>query len=253
MAMKKTENKTVEIMEIKKGWVDFCILGVTPLITEAMSQKFQIEILDPNQKSGKKGIRGRKHNPLGEFRGSMYTTKDGPTLVYIPAVSFKKSMASSALDLDGATKSQIARSIWIPHEYAHIYGVPKLRMDVVRCADIARTPDIRTRACFAEWACRLTVTFPIPLLNETQITHLLAAAGMTRGVGGFRPEKGAGDFGQFELVSPDDERYQRIVATGGREAQVAAYDSPETWDEETAALLAVWHENSKLWGFEVAS
>lgn len=247
---KKSDEKAVEIMEIRKGRMDVAILGVTPLITEAMSVKVKTGLLCPQgKKTAAEKASNLKHKPIDEFRGSMYTTNDGPTLVYIPAVSFKRAMASAALDIPGASKAQIARSIWVPQDKCSLYGIPKLRMDVVRCADMARTPDIRTRACFAEWACYLTLTFPVPLLREAQVANMLAAAGMMRGVGGFRSEKGGGDYGQFELVAPDDERFARVVSVGGRVAQQSAYASPDAWDHETIELLSCWDDYASGRGF----
>jgi hypothetical protein len=73
---------------------------------------------------------------------------------------------------------------------------------------------------------------------------LLAAAGLTIGVGDWRPEKGSGNYGQFEIVSKDDPRYARIVKTGGRQAQIDGFENPDGYDEETAELLS-WFDDER--------
>ena len=74
---------------------------------------------------------------------------------------------------------------------------------------------------------QITVEFIQPNLTATDITNLLASAGIIRGVGDFRVEKGAGTFGQFcNLVSADDASVKTIMREG-RKAQLAAYEAPE--------------------------
>lgn len=65
---------------------------------------------------------------------------------------------------------------------------------------------------------------------------------MIQGVGDWRPEKGSGNFGQFELVSEDDPDYLRIIGTGGRQAQIGAMESPAPYDQDTEELLA-WFDS----------
>jgi hypothetical protein len=119
-----------------------------------------------------------------------------------------------------------------------IYGIPQMKMDVVRNSDMARTPDVRTRAILPQWACRIRIRFMRPILNETTIQGLLRMGGWTVGIGDFRQEKGKGSYGQFELCNIDDEQFQEIVKTGGMVAQDAALRQPEFYDAETEELYA---------------
>jgi hypothetical protein len=123
-------------------------------------------------------------------------------------------------------------------------------MAMVRSSDMNRTPDVRTRCIVPEWACRITVAFPVPILKEQTVSNLFAAAGMIQGVGDWRPEKGSATFGQFELVSEDDPDFQRIVKSGGREAQIKAMEIAEPYDIETEELLAWFVKEVDRRGFK---
>jgi hypothetical protein len=100
-----------------------------------------------------------------------------------------------------------------------IYGIPKLVMDPVRNSDMNRTPDIRTRCIVPEWACQIEITFVRPLMRVNEVVKLLAAAGLTQGIGDWRPEKGKGTYGQFQIVEATNADWKRIVAKAGRGAQ----------------------------------
>jgi hypothetical protein len=153
------------------------------------------------------------------------------------AASFKKAMCGAALDLPGATKAQLGRLTWVEGERLNLFGLPQLFMSVTRCADINRTPDIRTRVIVPRWACRIAVNFAKPIINETLIANLLVAAGMTQGIGDWRAEKGSGNYGSFELVSADNPEFKQIIKTGGRKAQEAAMATPEFYDQESHEMF----------------
>ena len=87
---------------------------------------------------------------------------------------------------------------------------------------MARTPDIRTRAVMTEWACVISVSYVKPKLNQTSVVNLIAAGGITCGIGDWRQEKGSGSHGQFRIVGPNDKDFLRILKNGGRAAQQQA-------------------------------
>ncbi len=238
----------VDILKINEGRLTCYVCGSTPLIYNAMSNKTIGDLLYPRKRTAAEKQSTAKHNPPEEFRNSVYKSATGPTRLVIPAVSFKRALASASLDIGGAKRTQVERLVWAIGERIPVWGVPRLRMDVVRMADMKRTPDIRTRACLSEWACKLDLAFVEPALNTTIIANLLSAAGMIRGVGDFRQERGAGNFGQFRLVNDDDADWHRIVEQGGREVQEEALANPVSYDEETDQFLVWWHEEVKRRG-----
>jgi hypothetical protein len=229
----------IDVLEVTRGRIEFCVLGTSPLIPNRLSEKVRRELLLPRKKTAADRAANLKHNPPEEYRASCYTSAgDGPpTRILFPAVAFKSALASVALDIPGAVKAQIGRLTWVVGDYVHIYGVPKLYMAPVRNSDINRTPDIRTRAILPQWAARIAITYVKPLMHQQAVANLLAAAGIMRGVGDGRAEKGKFNFGQFELVSANDPRFCAIVAEGGREAQDKALADPEPYDLESAELL----------------
>jgi hypothetical protein len=159
----------------------------------------------------------------------------------MPNGAFKKALANTALRLPGATKAEIGQLVQIVDPTVHVYGIPYLHMGVVRNSDPRHTPDVRTRAAFPEWACCITVRHVVSLITGQSVVNLAAGAGMIVGIGDGRVEKGTYDYGQWDLVSPDDKRWRDIVAKQGRKAQEAAMENPVAFDEDTEELLSWYH------------
>ena len=76
-------------------------------------------------------------------------------------------------------------------------------MDVVRSADMNKTPDIRTRAFLPRWGAEIDIAFVISALSVHSIISLLANAGIIVGIGDFRQGKGKGSFGTFAVAGDD--------------------------------------------------
>lgn len=250
MANPKSKSTTTEIdvLALKTGRFVCHILGVSPLICNSMSAKSRQSLLSPSKKTTAEKASSAKHDPLAEYRGSLYTSDHGPTRVVFPSVAFKRALASVATDLGGAKKAQVDRLVWAIGDKIPVWGVPQLRMDVVRSADMTRTPDIRTRAILVEWACRLELAYVEPTITAKTVANLLASAGLVRGIGDFRQEKGAGNYGQFQLVDRDDPAWARIVAAGARPAQEAAIAEPGFYDDEAERLYAWWKSEEERRG-----
>jgi hypothetical protein len=239
MAVKKSD-ATIDVMELNMGTIAFRIRGTTPLIFNRMSQKgIQDLVLPPRKKNQAEKASTLKHNPLEEFRASPYMNRDPerPALFHLPAGMFKGALSSAAKDIPGATKAQIGRLCSVTSTQIDCYGTPMIKADVVRMADINRTPDVRFRCVLPEWACEVTIRHVRNLVSANAIANLLAAAGVIIGVGDYRSEKGKGDHGQFALVDADDADWHRIVTEQGRSAQLAGMDSPEYFDLETKEIV----------------
>ena len=248
----KKETST-DIVQIQKGRLTAHVLGTSPLVLNAMSAKVMRGLLLPSKKNAAEKASTLKHNPPEEYRASAYKTLGdaAPTRIIFPAVAFKAALADTAKDMPGAAKTQMGRLTYVNGDTVSIYGVPKLLMSVVRSADIQRTPDIRTRAILPQWACEISIDYITPLLKEVVVARLLAAAGVMRGIGDGRPEKGKFAYGQFELVDSDDKRWAEIVKAGGRKAQDRAFTDPEPYDSESLELLKWWEAEANQRGFRV--
>jgi hypothetical protein len=253
----KATQTELSVLTIKVDAVKVCIKGTTPLIYNAMSEKAQHELLLPGDKGrAARAERGLKHEPLLEFRGSAYTFRevdgDLPTRLYFKTGAFKKAIANAALRIPGVTKTEVGQLCWITEDRVPVYGVPQLMMAITRSADMAKTPDVRTRAILPKWACQFTVKAVAPLIKTENVVRLLMAAGVLMGIGDWRQEKGAGSYGQFEIVGPDDKEFAAILKGGGRGPQDKALAAPTPYDDETEKLLAWFDTEVKRRGLKVA-
>lgn len=258
MAKLKEKDDTIVVTEVMEGSVDAVIVGRSPLVLNRMSEKAKRQLLfPPPRKTTADKAANLKHVPIDEFRASAHQLSDGPTLLAIRSTAVKGAIASAALDIPGSvSKAKIGRLTWVHGEYLPVYGVPQIYMAVVRMADINKTPDIRTRAIVARWAIPIRVNFVEPILNPTTILKLLIAAGLYIGVGDGRNEKGSLTFGQFEVISTvqaqKDKAIQSIFAQG-RDVQIKAMATPDSYDTETSELLSWFDSELQTRGKKLAA
>jgi hypothetical protein len=237
----------IEIVEIQVGAAFFCVLGNSPLVMNSMSEKARQELLLPAKRKNETEREATlKHDPITEFRASIYRSPDpdGPTRAFMPARAFRKAVADACLDTAGATKAEILRLVTTSELAIPIFGIPELYMAMVRQSDMKRTPDIRTRAIFPQWAAMLELRYVRPKLTERTVTNLLVNAGLLIGIGDDRSQKG-GDCGRFSLVGRDQADFARLLETGGREAQDQAIANPVCYDAQSEDLLA-WFQDEIL-------
>lgn len=246
---KTTDSVEIDVVQMQQGRITLCVLGSSPLIYNQMSEKARRDLLMPaGRKTAAQKAQNLKHEPMTEYRASVYRRADGeagPTRLVFPAPAFKAAMANAAKDMPtSVAKAQVGRLSWVEGYSVDVYGAPMLHMSVVRSADMNRTPDIRTRAILPAWACRVTLTFIMPVLSANTVATLMQAAGMVCGIGDWRQEKGSGNHGQFRIVDGDDAEFQRVIRDGGRDVQDAALADPLAYDAATADLLA-WFEDER--------
>lgn len=236
-----------DVLKVTTGTLDCYVVGTSPLVLNRMSEKAKHELLLPRGRMNQaQKATSLKHSPLDEYRASAYTLKNpsNQTFLAVMATAFKKAICNAALDMPGTRKAQVGRLTWVQGDMVGVYGLPKLFMAIVRSADMNRTPDVRTRAIVPAWACHFSVQFVKPLISVQAVANLLAAAGITIGVGDGRQEKGTMSYGQFRLASQDDPELLSIVKQGSREAQMGAIEHPTCYDDETTELLS-WYEGER--------
>jgi hypothetical protein len=243
MKPKQKDEGPIQIVRISKTALRIALIGRAPLIFNCMSEKAKRELVGPHgRKTDADKAANIKHDPLAEFRASVYRAEDLPTALVFPSSAIKSAMMNAAVDLPGGvSKAAVGRLIRVLGYSIPIYGIPKLFCAVVRTKGINQTPDVRTRAILPEWACEVEIQISGGRFNANSITNLIAAAGDTIGIGDWRQEKGKGYFGLFEPTSPDDPDWLRIRKSGGREAQLEALAAPAFFDEESRQLVE-WYE-----------
>jgi len=232
------------IINIEVTKMHCCIVGITPMIMHRMSQKTTRELLMPEKKASRSRAtleQRLKHDPEDEYRGAFHRTIEGPTEFCFPSSGFRKAMGTAAIDIPGSTKARLNRGMSIENPKVSIWGVPQLYMCPVRQSGMSRAPDIRTRPIFPEWAAILDIEYIKDLFDQSEITNLAAAAGLMVGIGDDRPEKGSGSFGKYRICSADDPDFLRITKSGGRAAQMQAFNNPKFYDDETQELFE-WYK-----------
>lgn len=256
MATKKAESPTA-IETLNRHHVTFRIIGTKPFYFNAMSAKAKRDLLAGGSRKTSADKKMLKHNPEQEFRDSVYTMRDGETLLCFPSPGVKGAMSTAALETPGTTKSSAYRLLFLPEDKIRIWGMPYLKMDVVRSAGMNRTPDIRSRAFLPRWCAEVDVAYVTPALSTKSVAALLTNAGMIVGLGDFRQEKGRGNFGTFAVATANEmgewEEDWKSITKEGRAIQEAAMASPEPYDEETAELLSFIQNERAERGLELVA
>ena len=243
MAVAKKELTELYIERLKQGRLTLRMLGTTPLYFNSMSVKAKRDLLLGGTRKNKAERANIKHHPEQEFRDSLYRKNHGDTLLCFPAPGVKGAMATAALATAGISKVDVQRLIFLPENNIQIWGIPYLKMDVVRSADINKTPDIRTRAYLPRWCAEVNLAYVMPTLNAHSLASILTNAGTIIGIGDFRQEKGKGSNGCFSVMGGEETSpLWKELMKEGREAQQAVFDNPTAIDSETEELLGFYRQ-----------
>lgn len=248
MAKKSTEvSQEINIPALKMGTVKLRIIGVTEMFQNRMAAKAMQQLLVGSTRKTAADKKNIKHNPIEEYRASMETISDGPTALGLRVVAVKAAMCTAALETEGISKTSAQRLLFMPGEKVALYGIPQLRMDITRSADINKTPDVRTRAFIPRWGAEIEINFVSPQLSAQGVITLLMNAGLLIGVGDFRQEKGKGGFGAFRVIAEgqEDAEWDDLVRNHGRMKQLAAIENPEYANAETEELMEFFFSEVK--------
>ncbi len=248
MAKQRGILEAIEVTPLTVGRMTVWLRGITPIICNRLATKAKRTLLAGGGKKTKaEREQTLKHDPMAEFHDSMTKRSGvGPTRILFPAPAVKGCIATAALETKGTNKTQIGRLAWVESYSLNLYGMPQFDMRSIRSADMNKTPDMRTRAILAEWCIPVTICFIKPQLSESTIVQLLANGGLICGIGDFRPEKGKGNFGQFQVVG--EKECKDIVKAGSMKQQDAALKTVTFFNDESADLYAWWDEKMKKSG-----
>lgn len=252
ISKKKEENAEIIIKRPDKAYIDISIIGDTPMIFNAMSEKVKLGLLlGGTSKSRSERASTLRQNPLQEYRDSVYrfSGEDSPTRLGMPGTAVKAMLMSATTDIPGVFKTTIGKHVWAEGEMIPVYGVPAMFMAVTRQAGPNKAPQMTTRALVKNWAMKLKIKYTRPLLTDTSVVNLLDTAGISIGLSDFRPEKGKGNYGQFHVATGSElKEVARLIKTGGKKAQDAALEKPGFHDVETEQLYLAYEDERKLMG-----
>lgn len=215
MATKK-ETELVEIKPLDIKTVPIKIVGDSPLIVHAWSEKAKKMMLDAQ--TGKTKVKEKAvREPLDDFIQSLYwlegkpenSTEDELNKAITNGAKFGfpvgaiKQAANSAAYRMGWVKNQMGlrgayflKTNW--GDFAEIQGsVPKMREDMVRIGN--GSADLRYRGEFDPWYIEMVLEYNASgEYKLDQIINVINAGGYVTGVGEWRPEKD-GSFGRFHV------------------------------------------------------
>ena len=223
MATKTSELVEIRPIEIKK--IKLRIVGDTPLIMHAWSEKAKREMLEA-QMGKKKGKVKEPKNPVNDFINSMYwlegkpetdnmTTPEECTEKFVeaiqngakfgfPVTAFKQAAISAAYRMGWSKDKMSLRGVFFIDSDAdgmiEIHSdVPKMREDMVRIG--MGTADIRYRGEFDNWYADITVSYNVNgQYSLENIINILNAGGYICGAGEWRPERD-GQYGMFHIAT----------------------------------------------------
>ena len=161
----------------------FRLVGDSPLIVHAWSQKAKQEMLD--KQMGKPKGKKEPKNPQRDYEEAFYLTPDGAP--GFPTIAFKAAAVNAARQVEGLKMTFLRGAFHTIGEIVEIEGTPHMREDMVRVGQ--GTADLRYRPEFAEWAVNLTIRLDTRALTLEQLAHLFNQAGFSVGVGEWRPER----------------------------------------------------------------
>lgn len=227
MAAKKTV-ETITIKPIVRLRTKIRIVGDTPLITHAWSEKAKRQMLE-DQMGGKRVKKRPTKMPFDDFARSLHwitpmptetitdpatnelrevvteelfdqAIKDGAKFGF-PANSIKLCANSAAYRM-GYVKNQMALrgAYFIKSEYGDLCeikgDIPQLRDDMVR---VQMSTDIRFRPMFENWYIDAELEYNSSgQFSLEDIINCINLGGYAVGIGEWRPEHD-GDFGQFHV------------------------------------------------------
>ena len=213
---KKTE--VVEIKPLDMRTVEVTIVGDTPLIMHAWSEKAKRMMLEAQQGKAK-GKKKELRNPVEDFIDSMYWLTEKPTepteeayeqaiangaKFGFPVTAFKQAAISAAYRMGWSKdKMSLRGAFFIESDYGDMIEIksdaPVMREDMVKIG--MGTADLRYRGQFNNWTATFRVKYNANGQHSLEnIINIINAGGAVCGVGEWRPERD-GQFGMFHVAA----------------------------------------------------
>lgn len=215
--------KKIEVVNIQPLKIDrrqITIVGDTPLIVHAWSEKAKKEMLDKQQKKTKTSSKSIR-DPFAEFMNACYWITPKPDEdtedAFYEAVKAGAKFGFPVTAIKQAAQSTLYRLGVIPNQMImrgafFIEGIgddqlgeiitpypPECREDMVKIGGISKTSDLRYRPIFKDWKMILNIQYNASAdVTWEQIVNGINTAGFMNGIGEWRPEKD-GPYGRFHV------------------------------------------------------
>lgn len=220
MATKKVEVVNIEPLKIEHRQIT--IVGDTPLIVHAWSEKAKKEMLEKQQKKTKTSAKAIR-DPFAEFMNACYWITEKPeedteeafakaiqngAKFGFPVTAIKQAAQSTLYRLGVIPNQMIMRGAFFikgigENQLGEIITLypPECREDMVKIGGISKTSDLRYRPCFNDWKMVLDIEYNASSdITWEQIVNGINTAGFMNGIGEWRPEKD-GPYGRFHVES----------------------------------------------------
>lgn len=192
-------SQVVAIPPIRVERMEITLVGDSPLICHAWSEKAKKQMLDKQMKKAKTAKEAK--DPQRDYEESLYKHPDGG--YGFPCVAFKAAAVGACRFSDGIKMTEARGAFHVVGELAQINGDPSMREDMVRIA--MGTADIRYRGEFRDWSVKLSIQYNADAFSTEQIVNLFNLAGFGVGVGEWRPERD-GSYGRFHVATEKEKR-----------------------------------------------
>lgn len=228
MAAKKNEStQVITIKPVKVSKARITLVGDTPLIIHAWSEKAKKEMLESQTKNKKEKKAKEIRDPFAEFMDALYWVTPKPT-EHTPE-AFEAALAAGAkfgfptTAIKQAALAACYRAGIIPNQVGmkctfYLNAVegcdkgtgselavidtdepPVFREDMVKIGAINKLADLRYRPAFNNWKIRLTVSLiETGTFTMESIINAINLGGYMNGIGEWRMERD-GDFGHYHV------------------------------------------------------
>lgn len=217
--MKKVDNTVIEIRPVQLVKTRIAIVGDSPLIVHAWSEKSKRMMLEAQTKTAKTKKAREIRQPFEEFVDSMYWLNGMPAVkdeqgfvdairsgakFGFPTTALKQASIAAAYR-SGSVKDMVSlrgafflSGFDVP-DFVTIESdePPTMREDMVRIG--MGSADLRYRAQFSNWRANMEVTFNNNgVFTLDHILNAINLGGFMCGIGEWRPEKD-GQFGMYHV------------------------------------------------------
>lgn len=226
-ATKGTETQVIKIKPIKKVQTNIYVVGDSPLIVHAWSEKAKREMLDSQQKKKVDKKAKAIRDPFSEFFHALYWLTPKPEEdteeAFVEAVKNGAKFGFPVCAVKQAALSAAYRAGAIPNqtgmkcsfflnaidggdtgdglELATIETPepPECQESMVRIGGMTKVADLRYRPIFKNWRMHLKVTLiDTGVFNMDSVLSALEMGGAMNGIGEWRQERD-GSFGMYHI------------------------------------------------------